>query len=1377
MFQTQIGLIRKVRISAVFAGMFLFVLSLLAVFPVASSVDDTLAANQQSETTLTLSTEDLDLDFGIGSIDGSFSQASASVSVTTNNYTGYTLSINTSNTGEDAGKLVGTEKSFNSISTATSESDFTASTDYNGLWGYKPSIIDGEANADYLPVPTEVTTIEETDSANAEANVYTIGLGARADFSYNAGAYTNAFVITGVGNPVTYTIVYDKNTEDTVTNMPETQTGVTSGTYITLASDIPERLNNAFVGWCEGETNIGSCDGVVYQPGDEYMIYQTTDDPVVLRALWGVTFDMAYEYENKNKDISTDKYTMQDMTISICGMVTEGQTTTLVDIRDGNIYHVVKTPDHRCWLADNLALDILDSDVQSILSTENTNIDSYTLDALKSGNRKEGDNYAYSGPKKSSSNNHKIYTPNINNDYKDISRRDIANPKDDLEAADDWKFGIYYNVCAASAGSFCYGDSSSAGKGYDDENTALDIEYDICPAGWRMPTGGKTEAYGGQAGGGEYQILFNSITGLDVENYDYASVDAYTTFRTIMRLPLSGLENAGTVSGQGAFSYSWSATSGRLNSGNMYNSYVGLSDDGEMLIYPTAVNYTNTRDYGFSLRCVAENKYKIVYDWGSNYAKNVTTRIMPGDTLGNTIPLNPTRDGYVFVGWYTEATGGIQVDLNTIPSGDETYYAHWNASVTFDDAFAAAGKTRDTVSNKYIMQDMTPSICDAVSDEQTTTLVDIRDGNIYSIIKALDHRCWLTDNLALNPLADNVTLNDINTNASFSAVDNFYNGGNVGNHSGWTSDKVGRVGNSSSSTSFTYYAYFNVDNKDNVPEEQSPLGELARAENWKIGVYYNYCAASMGTYCYQPNSGVDENQYSAIDAVYDVCPAGWRMPTGGKTEIDGGQKDGGEYQILYNNYMFDGGMVNRYSKFRKDMRIPLSGQFINGALETNSSYFWSSTHYSSSSINNLEITTAFGVRPAAYQPRGNGGFDSVRCVADNRYRAIFDLNGGNINDSFESVDVRIMPGDALGDIIPTPTRDGYEFVGWYTDAVGGTQITADTVPSGKSVFEYYAHWIPSSIVSFDDAFAAAGKTRDTVSNKYIMQDMNSTICDAVSDEQTTTLVDIRDGTIYNIVKALDHRCWLADNLALDLTDATILSNIDESNTNASNTTLEYLKGISVRNTSTERYGNYATAGVTDWVDSYSYSAPLINKVSKDLTVSGLTETDETITDAGGWKFGIYYNYCAASAGNYCYGDGTSYVTTPKDISKTAIDTEYDICPSGWRMPTGDTYDATNRPDGGEYQTLFNMYPSTRGGDGYTRLRESLRFPLSGIVGREGTAIRQGLSGSAWSSTFKKFSNSTSSPISMYILSVDSTSVRPQGYSERTIGNTVRCVAK
>ena len=46
-------------------------------------------------------------------------------------------------------------------------------------------------------------------------------------------------------------------------------------------------------------------------------------------------------------------------------------------------------------------------------------------------------------------------------------------------------------------------------------------------------------------------------------------------------------------------------------------------------------------------------------------------------------------------------------------------------------------------------------------------------------------------------------------------------------------------------------------------------------------------------------------------------------------------------------------------------------------------------------------------------------------------------------------------GSLIGEL-PTATREGYEFLGWFTAAVGGTQVTSATVVTKDVTF--YAHW-------------------------------------------------------------------------------------------------------------------------------------------------------------------------------------------------------------------------------------------------------------------------------------------------------------------------------
>ena len=159
----------------------------------------------------------------------------------------------------------------------------------------------------------------------------------------------------------------------------------------------------------------------------------------------------------------------------------------------------------------------------------------------------------------------------------------------------------------------------------------------------------------------------------------------------------------------------------------------------------------------------------------------------------------------------------------------------------------------------------------------------------------------------------------------------------------------------------------------------------------------------------------------------------------------------------------------------------------------------------------------------------------------------------------------------------------------------------------------------------------------------------------------------------------------------------------------------------------------APTDITTW--SNSYDAPKINTASKDTTQS---------YGSGSGKVGVYYNYCAATAGTYCYagGSGTGNATS-------------DICPKGWRMPTSSS--------SGEYRALYTAYSSN-----VTNFKNALRTPLSGLF-RDGSAQNLGTTGTFWSSTYYN-------RLGMYSLYVGgSSSVRPRYTSSRYDGFSVRCV--
>lgn len=63
----------------------------------------------------------------------------------------------------------------------------------------------------------------------------------------------------------------------------------------------------------------------------------------------------------------------------------------------------------------------------------------------------------------------------------------------------------------------------------------------------------------------------------------------------------------------------------------------------------------------------------------------------------------------------------------------------------------------------------------------------------------------------------------------------------------------------------------------------------------------------------------------------------------------------------------------------------------------------------------------------------------------------FDAVGGTA----EWANWEVAKGAAVG-TLPTATREGYEFLGWFTAAVGGTQVTVATVVTADVTF--YAQW-------------------------------------------------------------------------------------------------------------------------------------------------------------------------------------------------------------------------------------------------------------------------------------------------------------------------------
>ena len=107
----------------------------------------------------------------------------------------------------------------------------------------------------------------------------------------------------------------------------------------------------------------------------------------------------------------------------------------------------------------------------------------------------------------------------------------------------------------------------------------------------------------------------------------------------------------------------------------------------------------------------------------------------------------------------------------------------------------------------------------------------------------------------------------------------------------------------------------------------------------------------------------------------------------------------------------------------------------------------------------LGWSTSSTATSAIYQPGGQYTANASRTLyavwKPKSYTITFNPNGGTVNPTSKS----ILYNEVYG-TLPTPTRVGYNFDGWYTEAAAGTSVTSSTKLTVHANRTIYAHWSP-----------------------------------------------------------------------------------------------------------------------------------------------------------------------------------------------------------------------------------------------------------------------------------------------------------------------------
>ena len=443
------------------------------------------------------------------------------------------------------------------------------------------------------------------------------------------------------------------------------------------------------------------------------------------------------------------------------------------------------------------------------------------------------------------------------------------------------------------------------------------------------------------------------------------------------------------------------------------------------------------------------NSYIVTF-YANGGSVSPSSKIVTQGELYWTLP-TPTRDGYTFAGWFTDAIGGTQVTAETTVnlSDNQALYAHWTKPyvVTFNANGGSVSQSSKTVTQ---------------GETYGALPTPTRNGYAFAgWFDALDGGTQITASTTVN-LSDNQTLYAHWTANSYSVTFNA-NGGSVSQSSkSVTQGETYGALPTPTRDGYSFDGWFTAASGGTQVTAETTVNLSGSQElyaHWTANSYsvtFNANGGSVsqssivvaqgGTYGALPTPTRDGYSF---DGWFTAASGGTQVTAETAVNLSGSQELFAHWTKIYVvTFNANGGSVSQSSK-----TVTQGGTY--GALPAPTRNGYAFAGWFDAIDGGTQVTASTTVNLS----------DNQTLYAHwtaNSYSVTFNANGGTVSQSSKTV----TQGETYG-ALPTPTRDGYAFAGWFDAASGGTQVTASTAVNLSGSQTLYAHWMKMYVVTFN----------------------------------------------------------------------------------------------------------------------------------------------------------------------------------------------------------------------------------------------------------------------------------------------------------------------